>query len=84
MAWLNIVAILLLANKGLITLKDFETQKRNGNHLSFSPEKLGIRNAGLWTSIRSNPVRDKPAIPIELPGVRKTYETETDSARPPD
>lgn len=57
MAWLNIVAILLLTRAGLVTLRDYEEQKRNGSSLRFDPEKLGIRNAGLWTIINR---RNKP------------------------
>ena len=52
MAWLNVIAILLLTKVGLATLKDYEAQKRGGRPLSFEPEKLGVRNAGLWDVIR--------------------------------
>jgi len=52
MAWLNIIAILLLTRVGLATLKDYEAQRKSGQPLSFDPEKLGIRNAGLWKQIR--------------------------------
>jgi len=52
MAWLNIVAILLLTRVGLATLKDYEAQRKSGRPLSFDPGKLGIRNAGLWDVIR--------------------------------
>jgi AGCS family alanine or glycine:cation symporter len=51
MAWLNIIAILLLSRVGLATLKDYEAQRKSGRPLSFNPEKLGIRNAGLWKQI---------------------------------
>ena len=52
MAWLNIIAILLLSRVGLATLTDYEAQRKSGQPLSFDPEKLGIRNAGLWKQIR--------------------------------
>jgi len=52
MAWLNIVAILLLTRVGLATLKDYEAQRKSGRPLSFDPAKLGIRNAELWDEIR--------------------------------
>lgn len=52
MAWLNIIAILLLTRVGLATLKDYEAQRKSGRPLSFDPVKLGIRNAGLWDVIR--------------------------------
>ncbi len=51
MAWLNIIAILLLSRVGLATLKDYEQQRKSGKPLTFEPEKLGIRNAGLWKQI---------------------------------
>jgi AGCS family alanine or glycine:cation symporter len=53
MAWLNIVAILLLSKPGLATLRDYEAQRRSGRPLRFEPEKLGIRNAPLWSEIRA-------------------------------
>jgi len=52
MAWLNVIAILLLTKVGLAALRDYEAQKRGGKGMSFDPEKLGIRNAGLWDVIR--------------------------------
>lgn len=48
MAWLNIVAILLLTKPGLATLKDYEAQKKAGLDPVFNPEKLGIKNAQFW------------------------------------
>ncbi len=51
MAWLNIIAILLLSRVGLATLKDYEAQRKSGKMLRFDPEKLGIRRAGLWKEI---------------------------------
>jgi AGCS family alanine or glycine:cation symporter len=51
MAWLNVIAILLLSRIGLATLKDYEAQRKSGKPLTFDPEKLGIRNAGLWKEI---------------------------------
>jgi AGCS family alanine or glycine:cation symporter len=51
MAWLNIIAILLLTRVGLATLKDYEDQRKSGKPLTFDPDKLGIRNAELWHEI---------------------------------
>lgn len=48
MAWLNIIAILLLRKPALKTLKDFEEQKKAGKHPVFNPEKLGIKNTEAW------------------------------------
>jgi AGCS family alanine or glycine:cation symporter len=53
MAWLNVIAILLLSRIGLATLKDYERQRRSGQPLRFDPEKLGIRNADLWKQINA-------------------------------
>jgi len=52
MAWLNIIAILLLTKVGLAILKDYEAQRKGGRALCFDPKKLGIRDAGLWDTIR--------------------------------
>jgi AGCS family alanine or glycine:cation symporter len=51
MAWLNIIAILLLSKVGLATLKDYEAQRKSGQPLRFDPGKLGIGNAVLWIQI---------------------------------
>ena len=51
MAWLNIVAILLLTKTGVLTLKDYEAQKKLGKDPVFDPVALGIKNADLWTTI---------------------------------
>ena len=52
MAWLNIVAILILFFMGkpaLRALDDYERQKNAGvEHYTFDPESLGIRNADFW------------------------------------
>ena len=48
MAWLNIVAILILQKPALVALRDYEQQKRQGIDPVFDPDALGIRNADLW------------------------------------
>jgi AGCS family alanine or glycine:cation symporter len=48
MAWLNLVAILLLTKVGVATLKDYEAQKKLGIDPVFNPEALGIKNADFW------------------------------------
>ncbi|MGV3504914.1 MAG: alanine/glycine:cation symporter family protein [Adhaeribacter sp.] len=48
MAWLNVVAILLLRKPALRALKDYQEQKKAGLQPVFDPEKLGIPNAGEW------------------------------------
>lgn len=48
MAWLNIVAILLLQKPALIALRDYERQKKLGVEPVFDPDALGVRNADYW------------------------------------
>jgi AGCS family alanine or glycine:cation symporter len=57
MAWLNIVAILILQKPALLALKDYEAQKKAGKDPVFDPEALGIKNAELWNQINP-PKRD--------------------------
>jgi AGCS family alanine or glycine:cation symporter len=67
MAWLNIVAILILFFMGdaaLVALKDYEAQRRSGaTAYSFDPESLGIRGADFWLKkpAGSAPPPDSPA-----------------------
>ena len=54
MAWLNIVAILLLSKKGFALLKDYEEQKKAGKEPTFDPKKFGIEDAtGVWEKYQS-------------------------------
>jgi AGCS family alanine or glycine:cation symporter len=48
MAWLNIVAILLLRKPALLALKDYEAQRKAGKDPVFDPQALGIKNADAW------------------------------------
>ena len=48
MAWLNIIAILILQKPALLSLRDYERQKKAGLDPTFDPEALGIRNADFW------------------------------------
>lgn len=52
MAWLNIAAILLLTKTGVLTLKDYEAQKKLGKDPVFDPVALGIKNADIWMTIK--------------------------------
>ncbi len=49
MAWLNIIAILILHKPAMLALKDYERQKRQGLDPVFDPVRLGIKNADFWT-----------------------------------
>lgn len=48
MAWLNIIAILLLTKPTLKILKDYELQKKQGLDPVFDPVKVGIKGADFW------------------------------------
>ncbi|UYZ13383.1 alanine:cation symporter family protein [Brevibacillus sp. WF146] len=48
MAWLNIIAMLLLTKPALAVLKDYERQKKEGKDPVFDPVKLGIADADFW------------------------------------
>ena len=52
MAWLNIIAILIIFVKSkpsLLALKDYEEQQKAGvKDYSFDPKKLGIEKATFW------------------------------------
>lgn len=48
MVWLNVIAIVVLAKPALLTLKDYEKQKKQGLDPVFDPKALGIKNAVFW------------------------------------
>lgn len=48
MAWLNIVAILILCKPALRCLKDYESQKANGKDPVFKAKDIGISNTDFW------------------------------------
>ena len=52
MAWINVVAILILSPKALRTLKDYEKQKKQGLEPEFVPEKLGIGDLEYWSTTK--------------------------------
>jgi alanine or glycine:cation symporter, AGCS family len=52
MAWLNIIAIVILQQPALLALQDYERQKKAGLDPDFDPEALGIRNAEFWSRRR--------------------------------
>lgn len=49
MAWLNLIAIILLRKPALKALKDYESQYSRGVNPGFHPEKLQINSAEIWT-----------------------------------
>ena len=50
MAWLNIVAIIILQRPALLALKDYEGQLKSGVDPVFDPRTLGIKRADFWVS----------------------------------
>jgi AGCS family alanine or glycine:cation symporter len=54
MAWLNIIAIVLLHKKAFVSLKDYETQNAQGLDPQFDPVRLGIKNADYWLGERKD------------------------------
>lgn len=48
MAWLNVIAIILLQKPALLAMKDYEKQKKEGKDPVFDPAPLGIKNADFW------------------------------------
>jgi len=55
MAWLNIIAILILQGPALKALRDYEAQRQRGLDPVFDPDKLGIPNADFWRSRAAGP-----------------------------
>ena len=48
MAWINIIAILLLSPQALRSLRDYERQKKQGLEPKFDPEALNIKHCEYW------------------------------------
>ena len=48
MAWINVVAILLLSPQAIRSLKDYEQQQREGKDPVFHPRALGITRSEYW------------------------------------
>jgi AGCS family alanine or glycine:cation symporter len=72
MAWLNIIAILILQKPALLALRDYEAQKRAGRDPTFDPVALGIQNAQLWSDrLKSGPPPEAAEVPAGEPVVLK-------------
>ncbi|MEG1200062.1 MAG: alanine:cation symporter family protein, partial [Algoriella sp.] len=49
MAWVNIIAILLLSKTGLKVWKDYKQKREKGiENPDFNPSEIGIKNADFW------------------------------------
>ena len=55
MIWFNMFLILVLHNKAVKLLKDYEAQRKAGVlYPVFDPDKLGIKNVDLWKDINKD------------------------------
>ena len=65
MAWLNIIAIVLLHKVAFTCLRDYEAQKKAGKDPEFDPLALGIANAVYWEGRAAGAARTvKPDAPL--------------------
>jgi AGCS family alanine or glycine:cation symporter len=48
MAWLNIIAILIIQRPALAALRDYDRQRRGGLDPTFLPADIGVRGATYW------------------------------------
>ena len=48
MAWVNIIAILLLSPKAFKALRSYERQKKDGKDPVFDPKEIGVEGAEFW------------------------------------
>lgn len=53
MAWINVIAILLLSPKAFKALKSYERQKKEGKDPVFNPEEIGVKEAVYWDKYNS-------------------------------
>ena len=61
MAWLNLIAILLLHKVAFKCLRDYEAQKAAGKDPQFDPVALGIKGADYWEQRVADSRKGKPA-----------------------
>lgn len=59
MAWLNIIAILILHKPALRALRDYERQHKAGEEIRFDAQGLGIKDAEFWTDREAMKTREK-------------------------
>ena len=70
MAWLNLIAILLLSPKALRALRDYELAKKRGEEPYFNPSKLDIKGADFWESSQRKSPEEKTFEPTLKTGKR--------------
>lgn len=52
LVWINLAALVFLAKKAMVILKDYEAQKKAGKDPVFDPERLGLTNMDLWMTLK--------------------------------
>lgn len=62
MAWLNVIAILLLQKPALRAFRDYEKQKEFTDEPVFNPKALNISNADFWEADYRKKVAEKDAL----------------------
>jgi AGCS family alanine or glycine:cation symporter len=62
MAWLNIIAILILQKPALAALRDYEQQKKEGKDPVFHPDLLQIDNADFWENKTSKQLKHEEPV----------------------
>ncbi|HAK91697.1 MAG TPA: sodium:alanine symporter, partial [Massilia timonae] len=67
MAWLNIVAIVLLRNVAFKCLRDYEAQKKAGKDPVFDPVALGIKNADYWVQRNAASPTQQDSVRLDTP-----------------
>ncbi|MFD2366700.1 alanine/glycine:cation symporter family protein [Pseudoduganella sp. GCM10020061] len=73
MAWLNLIAIVMLHKVAFKCLRDYEAQKAAGKDPEFDPVALGIENADYWVKRVADRKDKAEAVPadVEAPVVPK-------------
>ncbi|MCL6573350.1 MAG: alanine:cation symporter family protein [Bacillus sp. (in: Bacteria)] len=59
MAWLNLIAILLLSKPAFVVLRDYESQLKAGKDPVFDPVKLGLKDADFWEHEYSHGIEEE-------------------------
>lgn len=59
MAWLNLIAIVIIQVPALKALRDYERQRKQGLDPVFDPKALGIQGATFWETYTGPPPRER-------------------------
>ena len=57
MAWINVIAILIVQKPAMLALRDYERQRKLGLDPVFDPDAVGIRNADYWVERKREAAR---------------------------